>query len=331
MARFLGYEQDRDQPGIAKAGGLLYDFLMSKAKPTPQADAPPVRNFMSQVLFTIDDKMNLAKVAEFFAAHKLTTVPVVSHEGDIIGVVSDFQLLRLLLRDKAESKKKTIGDYWEELDPVVTIGEDESIVNAFRLMIQSPNHRIYTIREGQLTGALSPKDFLLYMAGGRNKSDQPIDANVQKQIESILKELYDTRKKLSDFQTIFNDSPFLMHSVDMKGKILAANRMIHFVLGYHEGDLVGKSLRQLYPPEAYKSAMAGLQTVAALGFHPLVNAVMMKKDGSIVRVDIASTLKKDTKGQAEATITVGRLSDSYRMVNYLQRAAQIKPPGRARK
>ena len=34
---------------------------------------------------------------------------------------------------------------------------------------------------------------------------------------------------------------------------------------------------------------------------------------------------------AEATITVGRLSDSYRMVNYLQRAAQIKPAGRARK
>jgi len=279
---------------------------------------------MSQVLFTIDDKMSLSKVAEFFAQHKLTTVPVVTHEGDIIGVISDFQLLRLLLRDKAETKKKTVGDYWEELDPVVTIGEEESIVNAFRLMIQSPNHRIYTIRDGQLTGALSPKDFLLYMAGGRNATAQAIDPNVQKQIESILKELHDTRKKLSDFQSMFNDSPFLMHSVDMKGKIVAANRMIHFVLGYNEGELVGKTLRQLYPPETYKSALEGLETIASLGFHPLVNAVMVKKDGSIVRVDIATTLKKDSKGSAEATITVGRLSDSYRMVNFLQRAAQVK-------
>jgi len=295
------------------------------SKTSAPAQGPAVQHFMSQVLFTIDDKMTLAKVAEFFASHKLTTIPVVSHAGEIIGVLSDFQLLRFLLRDKGEGRKSTIGDYWEELDPVVTIEENDSIVNAFRLMIQSPNHRIYTIRDGQLTGALSPKDFLLYMAGGRNKSEQVIDTNVQKQIESILKELYNTRKLLSDFQSMFNDSPYLMHSVDMNGKILAANRMIHFVLGYNEGELVGKSLRQLYPPENHKSAMEGLKTVSALGFHPLVNATMMKKDGSIVRVDIASTLKKDAKGNAEATITVGKLSDSYRMVNYLQRAAQMKP------
>lgn len=324
MACCLEDEQDRDH--LPKRKGCFTLLCMSKKHEATSTEAPAVRQFMSQVLFTIDDMMNLAGVSEFFSQHKLTTVPVVSRDGEILGVISDFQLLRLLLREKGEGKKKNIGDYWEELDPVVTIGEEESIVNAFRLMVQSPNHRIYTIREGQLTGALSPKDFLLYMSGSRGKSDHAIDASVQRQIESILKELYNTRKQLSDFQSMFDDAPFLMHSVDMKGKIIAANRMIHFVLGYNEGELVGKSLRLLYPPEAYKSAKAGLATVAALGFHPLVSVVMMKKDGSIVRVDIASTLKKNAKGDAEATITVGRLSDSYRMVNYLQRAAQAKKP-----
>ncbi len=296
---------------------------MEKANVPPPVQ-PCVRNFMSQVLFTIDDQTTLMKAAEFFASHKLTTVPVVSHSGEILGVLSDFQLLRLLLRAKSEGKVPILADYREDLDPVVTIAEDDSVVNAFGLMIQSTNHRIYTIQEGKLTGALSPKDFLLHMAGGKNKSDGMVDPNLQMQIETILKELYDTRKLLSDFQSMFNDSPYLMHSVDMEGKILAANRMIHFVLGYNEGELVGKSLRQLYPPENYKSAMEGLDTVKALGFHPLVNATMMKRDGSIVRVDIASTLKKTPRGEAEATITVGRLSDSYRMVNYLQRAAQVK-------
>lgn len=303
---------------------------MGKSKAAP-AEQPSVRNFMSQVLFTIDDQMTLMKAAEFFASHKLTTVPVVSNSGEIIGVLSDFQLLRLLLRAKGEGKKHMISEYQEDLDPVITIAEDDSVVNAFRLMIQSPNHRIYTIHDGKLTGALSPKDFLLYMAGGKNKADYMVDPNVQKQIETILKELYDTRKMLSDFQQMFNDSPYLMHSVDMKGKIVAANRMIHFVLGYNEGELIGKSLRQLYPPENYKSAVNGLETIKALGFHPMVNATMIKKDGSIVRVDIATTLKKSSKGEAEATITVGRLSDSYRMVNYLQRAAHVKVPRTAKR
>lgn len=281
---------------------------------------------MSQVLFTLAEDTPLTDVAQFFAAHKLTTVPVVGKAGGIIGVLSDFHLLRALLKARQDSTRPlTLGDVREELDPVVTIHEDDSIVAAFRLMVQSPNHRIYAVHGDKLCGALSPKDVLLYMAGIKDRSEKVMDEMVQKQIESILKELHDTRRQLSEYQQLFHDSPYLMHSVDLNGKIIAANRMIHFVLGYEEGEMVGKSLRQLYPPENFREAMEGLHTVAKIGFHPVVNVVMVKKDGSAVRVDIASTVKTDDQGGAIGTITVGRLSDTYRMINYLQRAAQTMP------
>jgi PAS domain S-box-containing protein len=293
---------------------------MSKTLPK----APPVKTFMSQVLFSLEDTMTLEDAAQFFASHKLTTVPVVNKDGEILGVMSDFHLLRFLLRSRQELKKNLrLIDVKDELDPVVTVHEDDSIVTAFRMMIQSPNHRIYTMHNSKLTGALSPKDLLLYMAGIKDKTDNVLDSVVQRQIESILKELHDTRRMLSDYQQMFQDSPYLMHSVDLTGKIINANRMIHYVLGYDEGELIGKSLRQLYPPENYKKAMQGLDTVKMLGFHPLVNVVMVKKDGDVIRLDVASTLKKDAKGNPEGTITVGRLSDSYRMLNYLQKTSQL--------
>jgi PAS domain S-box-containing protein len=286
--------------------------------------SPTVKAFMSQVLFSLEDNMTLEDAAQFFASHKLTTAPLVSRVGDIIGVLSDFQLLRLLLKARQETKKGvSLGEYKDDLDPVVTVHEDDSIVTAFRLMIQSHNHRIYAVHGEKLTGALSPKDLLLYMAGIKNHSEQVLDAVVQRQIETILKELYETRRLLSGYQQMFQDSPYLMHSVDMQGKVLNANRMIHYVLGYEDGELIGKSLRQLYPPENYKEAMEGLERVKVLGFHPLVNVVMMKKNGEVVRVDVASSLKLDDKGNPEGTITVGRLSDSHRMLNYLQKAAQL--------
>ena len=269
----------------------------------------------------LEDKTLLTDAAQFFAANKLTTVPVRSSSGDVLGVLTDFHLLRGLLRARTE-KLKTLADIKDELDPVITIHESDSIVSAFRLMIQSPNHRIYAFHEDQLTGALSPKDLLLYMAGVKDKNDAVGDSLIQKQIESILKELQDTRRMLSDYQKLFHDSPYLMHSVDMNGKVIAANKMIHTVLGYEDGELIGKTLRQIYPPENVKKAIEGLETVKKLGFHPLVNVVMLKKDGDLIRIDIASTLRKDDKGNPEATITVGRLSDSYRMLNYLQKAAQ---------
>ena len=295
---------------------------MSKNSSAPKS--PPVKAFMSQVLFTLESEMTLEDAAQFFASHKLTTAPVVTKSGEIIGVISDFTLLRVLLRSRQEAKRGVnLSDVREDLDPVVTVHEGDSIVAAFRLMIQSHNHRIYAIHNGKLTGALSPKDLLLYMAGIKDKNQQVIDSVVQRQIESILKELHDARRMLSDYQQLFMDSPYLMHSLDMNGKIVMANRMIHFVLGYDDGELIGKTIRQLYPPENHKKALEGLETVRALGFHPLVNATMVKKDGDVIRVDMASTLKKDSKGNPEGTITVGRMSDSYRMLNYLQRAAQL--------
>jgi PAS domain S-box-containing protein len=288
-----------------------------------ESKAPPVKKFMSQVLFTLDEDTTLSEAAQFFAAHKLTTVPVTATGGGIIGVLSDFHLLRALLKVRPDgTKPQRLAEVREELDPVVTIHEDDSIVSAFRLMVQSPNHRIYALHGERLCGALSPKDVLLFMAGVKDRNDQVTDALVQRQIETILKELHDTRRQLTEYQQMFHDSPYLMHSVDLNGKITAANRMIHFVLGYDDGLLIGKSLRQLYPPENYKEAMEGLQTVTKLGFHPIVNTTMLKNDGSPVRVDVASTVKNDDKGVAVGTITVGKLSDTYRMINYLQRASQ---------
>ena len=279
---------------------------------------------MSTVLFSLEGAMTLEDAAQFFASHKLTTCPVISSEGDILGVLSDFTLLRVLLRSRQDAKKGLcLADVKDDLDPVVTIHEDDSIVAAFRLMIQSQNHRIYVVHGDKLAGALSPKDLLLYMAGIKNKTEHVLDSVVQRQIETILKELHVARRMLSDYQQMFQDSPYLMHSVDMSGKIINANRMIHYVLGYEEGELIGKSLRNLYPPENYRKAMAGLETVKALGFHPLVNAVMMKKNGETIRIDLATTVKKDSKGEAEGTITAGRLSDSHRMLNYLQKAAWL--------
>lgn len=296
---------------------------MSKAK----SNTPTVKQFMSQVLFTLEESIALSDAAQFFTAHKLTTVPVVGKNGDILGVMSDFHLLRALLRARQDSAVKCLADVKDELDPVVTVHEDDSIVSAFRLMIQSPSHRIYALHADKLVGAVSPKDLLLYMAGVKDKDNQVIDSVMHKQIETILKELHDTRRLLSDYQQLFHESPYLMHSVDMNGKIIAANRMIHFVLGYEEGELVGKTLRQLYPPENWQKAMMGLDTIAKLGFHPLMNVVMMKKDGESVRIDIATSLRKDDKGNPESTITVGRLSDSYRMLNFLQRAAKAASRG----
>lgn len=279
---------------------------------------------MSQPLFFIRADDTLEQAEKIFHEYKLTTCPVLQDKKKVMGILTDFQLLKCFLIKNSEPNKIRVKDYAAKLDPVVLIDENEPISNAFKLMIQSPNHRIYATNEGILTGALSPKDILPFLAGDeaveRHREDQDlITARIR--IKLLMTELMNTQANLDRYQQVFTSSPFMIHSVNMQGTITMANRMLHYVLGYEDGELVGKSLMDLYPSQYHKEAKAGLTRVKITGFHPLINTLMVKKNKELLQVDIATAAKIDQLGVVVGTVTIGRISDSAKMLEALAEAA----------
>ena len=97
-----------------------------------------------------------------------------------------------------------------------------------------------------------------------------------------------------------------MHSVNPKGEIQMANEILHKVLGYEYGELIGKTIFDLYPKENHKKAQAGIQTILHKGFHQVIQAQMITHDKSVIDVEMASRALTDQKGVAVGTITVSR-------------------------
>lgn len=279
-----------------------------------------VKDFMSSPLVFINSEHVLEQAEKIFHDNRLSTAPVLIDKKNVLGVITDFQLLKCFLVRNSNPTRAKIKDYLDEIDPVVLIDENEPIANAFKLMVQSPNHRVYVQSNGTLVGALSPKDILPFMAGEeaieRYRENQDLVA-ARIQIKLLLSELSKTQVQLDKYEQAFTSSPFMIHSVNLDGEIMMSNRMLNSVLGYEDGELVGKNITDLYSAQFHQQARAGITRVKVMGFHPMTNTMMVKKSKELIQVDIATAARTDASGEVIGTITIGRISDSGKMLEAL--------------
>ena len=119
--------------------------------PQPSS-APPirVRDIMSRYVVSVTEDTPVIEVARILAERRFSGLPVVDRDGDVVGMVSDFDLLA---RDG-----ETAG---EVMSPdVVKIAEDTDIRTARTLLIEQRLARLPVFRGNQLVGIVSRGDIL---------------------------------------------------------------------------------------------------------------------------------------------------------------------------
>lgn len=284
-----------------------------------------VKDFMTTPIITLPSHFLLDQAERVFHENRLTAAPVVVDMKNILGVMTDFQLLRCFIIQGQDTLKSRLQDFAAELDPVVLVDENEEIPHVFKLMLQSANHRIFVTSQDKLVGALSPKDILPYLAGNdaveRHDSQRDLIA-ARIEIKKLITELVATKERLNNYQQAFLASPFMIHSSDLEGNITMANPMLHQVLGYRDNELIGKKITDIYASQYHKQALEGLNKVKLDGFHPLINTQMVRKNKELLQIDLASAAKKNVLGEVVGTITIGRLSNSGKMIEALARIGE---------
>jgi PAS domain S-box-containing protein len=291
---------------------------------------PFVKDFMSPDPITVLMSMNLSEVEKIFVDNRLTVLPVVDFRDQCMGVLSDFRLVkiflrRMLMKSQMDVAQLTLASFYDEFEPVVTIDENEPIANAFKLVIQSPNHRIFAVKNGKLSGALSPKDLLPFLADDkRDRSEASfVIHEAQRKIQALVRELTEAKASISSLSKMIDSSPFMMHSANWSGQILLANRTMHFALGYEPGELIGRYINDIYPSQLHTEVHQALERIKIDGFNPLVSSLMVRKDQHTLKVDVASMVRRDERGGAIGTITVARPSESETMMDMLRKAASV--------
>ena len=107
------------------------------------------------------------------------------------------------------------------------------------------------------------------------------------------------------FDTLMEDFPDMIHSVDNAGNIVYFNRMAMRLLGYTADELQALNIRQLYPAEILEAVEAGFREVKQTG-EKRVESLFITKDGTRIPVELRTLVIRDDQGAFTQTFTVAR-------------------------
>ncbi|MES3038805.1 MAG: CBS domain-containing protein [Bdellovibrionota bacterium] len=263
---------------------------------------------------------SLESVVKMFLDQGITSSPVINPLGEVLGILTELGLVKAYMLHKAKfHKSDKVGHHVDLLEPVSAVNVDTPIIHVLVEMIASPTHRLLVKdKNGKYVGIISPKDLMKAMLGKDDTSINMKDKlkEVEFQLHQSVEKLKTIEARLGVYEQAFHETPYMMHAVNDKGELIIVNRREYEVLGYDAGELVGKTIFDLYAPEMHQEAKSGLKKIMDTGFHHMTYTTLKKKDGTPVRCDIASAAIYDGK-KFVSTISVLRPIDGEELLRTL--------------
>ena len=107
------------------------------------------------------------------------------------------------------------------------------------------------------------------------------------------------------FQTVIENFPDMIHSVDEQGNIIITNKTAEKLLGYTRGELLSMNIVELYPEELREAVRTGFYSLKKAG-ETSVESEVVAKDGSRIPVEIRSFSIYDDDGNFDRTFSILR-------------------------
>ena len=122
----------------------------------PFSPASPVRSVMVWPVATVEHDVSLTEVAEALAADEIGALCVVENDA-LAGIVSERDVI-IHLAAGADPDHLTAGDVMTS--DVVTVGPEESVVDAARRMRDDQIRHLPVLEDGAIAGMISIRDLV---------------------------------------------------------------------------------------------------------------------------------------------------------------------------
>jgi PAS domain S-box-containing protein len=257
------------------------------------------RELMNPMTPALSFDSTVKHAIEFFETHPHQFATVSASRDRLHGVLTEGNLVKIFLRYQTQPAKEALIFYRDCFEPTQLIHETEPFHEVVKKIMTAVGHRVFVIdAKGDLVGHITAKDVLPFLVGKKEEA-KPVHGAAFDELKS----------QLYLYESFFSKSPFMMHSVNPGGFIQMANEMLHMVLGYDYGELIGKTIYDLYPKAAHGKAQEGIRTILSKGYHQVIQVEMVHKDGRVIAVEMASRALEDPWKNAIGTITVSRPLD----------------------
>ena len=119
------------------------------------------RDVMSKQVTTVRGEANIKEVIRLLVEKNITGVPVVSEDGGLLGIVTEKDILRMLLYDR-DVKDKRAADLMST--EIVLFEENEDLMTIFKSLVESDFRRVPILSNGKLAGIISRADIIKFLS-----------------------------------------------------------------------------------------------------------------------------------------------------------------------
>lgn len=137
-----------------------------------------VRDVMTQRVYRVSPEMSVRELLDLMRRHRLNAVPVVGEKREVLGLVTDRDVLRHLLpsmmrgggADQGDSGSGSTGQEEVRVREIMTrsvmcISEDQALTEVASIMVNKDTERLPVVSEGKLTGFLTRADIVRKLFG----------------------------------------------------------------------------------------------------------------------------------------------------------------------
>lgn len=117
------------------------------------------RDIMTRTVYTIQPEATAQEVAQLLAEHRISGVPVVDERDNIIGIVTEADIISKVTREGL-----TVADLMSR--EVIAVDEEMSASDIACLLTERRIKRVPVVREGRLMGIVSRGDIVRAVAEG---------------------------------------------------------------------------------------------------------------------------------------------------------------------
>ena len=281
------------------------------------------KKYMTENPITLGSGDTLQQAVELFADKGIGSAVVITPLGEVLGNMTELSLVKALVMSQVtKDANQKINYYKEILEKIHFVDEDGHVSDVLKSLIQSTSHRVLVKdSKGKMTGIITPKDLIRKLSGQFDRKDKKAILeemeDMQNQMDEMKEKMVDLESYMDVYDTVFQSGVYMLHSSDKDGVIVFANEKLHTTLGYDNGDLLGKSIYEIYPKSVHSQVKAGLERIRLEGKHSQVYSSMVKKGGAIIRIDVASASIKDKNGDFNGTFTISREIESDHLLRSL--------------
>ncbi len=151
---------------------MVISYKAAQKQPEKVLDqAILAKDFMTKSLITFSPEQPLNEVIQTLIAKKISGGPVVDEDGSLIGVISEGDCLKEVVKGKYNNSPQMMGvveDYMTA-DPV-TVGPNENIFEIARLFLKLRLRRFPVLDQGKLVGQISQRDVMAAIQDLKNET-----------------------------------------------------------------------------------------------------------------------------------------------------------------